>query len=419
MSGQAFRFLHAGGFALDEPLAGVADPPETLAELLVDAPYRAAQRVFDAALEERVDFLVLCGDLIDLKRPSPRALAFLLDHFEQLDRQGIAVYWAAGRLDPPQDWPPAAPLPRRVRVLNTTAPEELSHFRGSRPVANLVGRSWHGTATFQVGTFPGDADGLPTIVAAYGQLGPEGTDDQHAAALRQQMVDFWALGGQPQRQTFGTTDRLIHYAGSPQGRSAEEPGPHGCTLVHVAADRALRMQFLPTDAVRFHQESMPIDDEATLDGLRRTLVERAKQLTAEAESRWLVVSWKLRGGQHLAGPAGRRDLAAELHDWLRTSVPAGGKAGLWTQSVELDQPELPAEWYAEDSMLGDFLRSLQELSSQETALDLGQYIPPPLRTAALAALVHWNRDEQAVVLGEAALTGAQLLGAADRSAAGN
>jgi DNA repair exonuclease SbcCD nuclease subunit len=286
-------------------------------------------------------------------------------------------------------------------------------------VANLVGRSWHGTATFQVGAIHGDADGLPTIVAAYGQLGPDGADDQHVAALRQQMVDFWALGGQAQRQTFGATDRIVHYVGSPQGRSAEDFGPHGCTLVHVASDRALRMQFLPTDAVRFHQESMAIDDEATLDGLRRRLVERARQLQAEAESRWLVVSWKLRGGHHLAGPAGRRDLAADLHDWLGKEIPAGGKSGLWTHAVELDQPELPAEWYAEDSMLGDFLRSLQELSNQETALDLGQYIPPPLRTAALAALVHWNREEQSQVLGDAALTGAQLLGAADRSTAGN
>ena len=92
MSGQQFRFLHAGGFALDQPLHGLAEIPEPLEELLIAAPYQAAQKVFDAALEERADFVVLTGDLIDLARPSPRAISFLLDNFERLHAHGISVY---------------------------------------------------------------------------------------------------------------------------------------------------------------------------------------------------------------------------------------------------------------------------------------------------------------------------------------
>src|SRR3954471_18754749 len=124
MSGQHFRFLHAGGFTLDEPLSGLSDVPEPLIEPFIDAPFSAAQRVFDAAIEERVDFLALGGDLLELAHPSPRAIAFLLDNFERLDAHGIAVYWACGRLDPPQDWPTAARLPARVKQFSPTAPEE-------------------------------------------------------------------------------------------------------------------------------------------------------------------------------------------------------------------------------------------------------------------------------------------------------
>src|SRR5687767_9806051 len=60
-SGQHFRFLHAGDFALDVPLTAVPGAPASLRELLIDAPYLAAERVFGAAIEERVDFLVLSG----------------------------------------------------------------------------------------------------------------------------------------------------------------------------------------------------------------------------------------------------------------------------------------------------------------------------------------------------------------------
>src|SRR5262245_43399775 len=132
MSGQHFRFLHAGSFQLDQPLAGLSEVPEPLIQPLVDAPFSAAQKVFDAAIEERVDFVALNGDLVDLARPSPRAITLLLENFERLDSHGIAVYWACGRLDPPQDWPTAAVLPVRVKQFSTTAAEGLSHFRSDR-----------------------------------------------------------------------------------------------------------------------------------------------------------------------------------------------------------------------------------------------------------------------------------------------
>ena len=54
MSGQHFRFLHAGGFLLDQPLCGLVEIPEPLTDLLIDAPFSAAQKVFDTAVEERV-----------------------------------------------------------------------------------------------------------------------------------------------------------------------------------------------------------------------------------------------------------------------------------------------------------------------------------------------------------------------------
>jgi exonuclease SbcD len=408
MAGHHFRLLHAGGFLLDQPLAGLTEIPEALTDLLIDAPFSAAQKVFDAAIEERVDFVALNGDLLDLARPSARALAFLLDNFDRLHNQGIAVYWACGKLEQPHDWPMAAALPEKVHQFSVTEPEELSHFRGERPVANIVGRSWHGTSSFQVGEFKTDDDGLPTIVIANGLADAE--------KLGEQMVDYWALGGQPQRQTLGTAQKVIHYAGSPQGRSPDDAGPHGATLVHVSAERTIRTQFVPTDAVRWHTERVAIEDDATLDTVKKLLTDRVKQLRAEADSRPLIVTWKLRGGDHLAGPAGRRDLAAEWQDWLRKDFfLANNRPVLWTQAVELDQPELPEAWFEEESMLGDFLRNLKILEGTSPGeLRLGNDIPDHQRGPALASLVQWTSEEYRNVLYEAGLTGAQLLGAGER-----
>ena len=137
MAGQHFRFLHAGDFALQEPIVPLADAPAAVQDLLIDAPYLAAERVFGVAIEERVDFVVFSGDLVDLKLATPRAIAFLLEQFQRLDTHGIAVYWAGGKHDPPQDWPAIAKLPKSVQVFSALEAEELSHFRGDRPVTSM------------------------------------------------------------------------------------------------------------------------------------------------------------------------------------------------------------------------------------------------------------------------------------------
>jgi exonuclease SbcD len=406
MAGQHFRFLHASDFALDEPLMAVDDAPPSLAELMIDAPYLAAERALAAAVEERVDFVVLSGDLVDLKHASPRALAFLLEQFGRLDSHGIAVYWACGKLDPAQDWPAIARLPKSVQVFPSLEAEELSHFRGDRPVANIVGRSWHGTSLVQVGKFAHDADGLTTIVVAYGQA--------DADRLVEEEVDYWALGGEPQRRSLGSAHRVVHYPGSPQGRSLAEPGPHGCTLVHVGGDRAIRTQLIPCDAVRWHTETIAVSENATRGDVQKHLTERVKVLRSQAEERPLLVNWKLRGIEHLARPTKRHELAAEWLGWLRKEHgPA--KPPLWSLGVEFETPALPDEWYAEDSMVGDFLRSLKLLQDADPReIDLNVHVPEQFRTAELAPLSSWTTADHRDLLHQTALTGAQLLGADDR-----
>ena len=54
-----FRFIHASDFHLERPPRGLTEVPDHLRAPFVDAPYRAAERVFDAAIKERVDFVVL------------------------------------------------------------------------------------------------------------------------------------------------------------------------------------------------------------------------------------------------------------------------------------------------------------------------------------------------------------------------
>src|SRR5262249_12417051 len=119
MSGGPFRFLHASDFHLDQPLQGLAEVPDHLAELLADAPYQAATRVFDLALAENVDFVLLIGGLVDPHRAGPRGLRFLSEQFARLAEREITVYWATSASDGRERWPVNLHLPANVHLLGS------------------------------------------------------------------------------------------------------------------------------------------------------------------------------------------------------------------------------------------------------------------------------------------------------------
>src|SRR5215204_2447145 len=93
MSGASFRFLHAADLRLELPVVGLDEVPAHLLDALLNAPYDAARRVFDAAIKERVDFVILSGNVVNPLRCGPRGIAFLLEQFHRLAEAEINVYW--------------------------------------------------------------------------------------------------------------------------------------------------------------------------------------------------------------------------------------------------------------------------------------------------------------------------------------
>lgn len=406
--GHAFRFLHSGDFDLQQPLTGLADVPEAVHSLLVDAPFTAATRVFDIAVREEVDFVVLSGNLLDIDTAGPRAVAFLVEQFERMDENGIAVYWSGGVTDPPQQWPAAARMPKSVNLFPAYQVEEINHYRGDKPLACVRGRSWQGPTT-PLDPLAPDFDRLFTVAVSYGQY--------EISPLLHKPVSYWALGGSPHRLTHGDSLRTVHYPGSPQGRKPQQAGAHGCSLVHVESDGKTRVQLIPTDAVRFQTEDVSVDPTAPVADQRRPFLERVKVLRQESDDRPLLVSWELR----LSGTptlAQRDKLSADLLTWLRNEF-GSSRVPLWSIGVECASGLLNQSWLAEDTMLGEFLRAVERACHDDDApLDLSAFIPTRHQQSSIASIaqVGLGTDKQ-TLLREAALLGAQLLGADERGPA--
>ena len=72
-----FRFVHTADLHLDSPLRSLSLRDPALADLIGDASRRALSAIVDLCLEERVDALLIAGDLYDGEQTSMKTARFL------------------------------------------------------------------------------------------------------------------------------------------------------------------------------------------------------------------------------------------------------------------------------------------------------------------------------------------------------
>ena len=116
MSTRPFRFVHASDFHLEQPLMGVAEVPDHLRDLFLDAPYTAAGKLFEAVLAEDADFVVLSGDMLHPRTPARGGRCSWSSSSPGLPSAGSASIGRAARSIRPRPGPP----PSRCRKTSTS-----------------------------------------------------------------------------------------------------------------------------------------------------------------------------------------------------------------------------------------------------------------------------------------------------------
>jgi hypothetical protein len=347
MSQRPIKFVHSADFHLEQPGEGSADLPESLVDKLIDSPYRAAEQVFDTVLGEEADFMLLSGNLLDVELTGPRGMLFLIKQFERLKAKRIPVYWAAGEVDAAERRGTSYRMPDNVRIFSSLRPEEVIIHRDGVKLAQLTGWSRPPGEVIRPGDFRPDPGGLFSIGVVSGDLP---SDEQVGRGLH-----YWALGGRANRQTTAVFGATAHYPGSPQGRSFNEAGPHGCTVVQVDALGAARDRFVPTDVVRWHGQSLPIDATVSLEQVRTMLDETIRTAAVTNGGVEVLARWRVAAVGAVAPALRREGVISDLLRVCRHHYPTANR--VWTELVTIDTDvtiDLPDP--NRDSVLADFLR---------------------------------------------------------------
>ncbi len=397
------KFIHASDFHLDQPIRGLAEIPNHIKAVLANAPYDAAQKVFDLAVAERVDFLLLSGDLLDMEAGGPRAAAFLLSNFERLADKEIEVYWCAGTVDHPDRWPAAIELPDNVVTFSSTVVEQVDHRRDGVSIATIYGCGFDPQRRTDADFDPRQETPFP-IALTHGELEFVSLDSQH--------IRYWALGGRHKSNKLDKSGTVVVYPGTTQGRTPKETGSHSCRLCRVDTSGKLRVQTVDTDSVRWLKQKVALPETVNLRELKNELGERALKIATETTGQTVLINWYLSTGGNYNAVISKREWAADLLEWLRDEFGRSDR-GVWSVSVTVEPPEsLPSSWYEEDTILGEYLRAVGRYQSDNSLkLALHDYLPTGVEGDAFAGIGHVTGDRRTNILRNSALMGVEYLAA--------
>lgn len=384
------RFLHAADLHLDSPLRGLARYEGAPVDEVRGATRRAFENLIATALTERVDLVLIGGDLYDGNWPDHNTGLFFVKGMAQLAEDGVEVVLVRGNHDAASRLTKSLRLPRNVCLLADGEPETRRFEQ--------LGVAVHGqsfavpavTDDLAVG-YPAALPGCFNIGLLHTSLNGRSGHDPYAPTtpgiLRDKGYGYWALGHVHAAEIVAR-DPWIVYPGNTQGRHIRESGTKGCALVTVEDGCVMEHRAVPLDVMRWDTLVLDITERPDLDALLDAAAAEIRRRFAESEGRALALRIRISGH----GPL-HNTLAAQpdtLEQQLRSAGIEASSGRVWIEKVELaTRPRLELDRGADrDDPLGLLLHELRALESDEAARsavldealrDLQQKLPPELR----------------------------------------
>ena len=401
----SFRFIHTADIHLDSPLKGLAGYDGPAVECIRTATRQAFDNLMTEAIDQKVDFVVIAGDLYDGDWRDYQTGLFFARQMGRLAKANIPAFVLHGNHDAESQITRRLTMPEGVNVFSTRKPETFT--------VKELGVALHGQSFRQrdvtdnlAAAYPEPVDGVFNIGVLHTGMGGMGGHANYAPCTLDELVakgyDYWALGHVHQGGVLHENPHVI-FPGNLQGRHIREAGPKGAYLVSVEDREIVDLGSLHTDVVRWAHLQVSVDgcdlNAEALERVRRA-VEQA--IDAGADGRLLACRIELTG-------------RTEIHDHLlvsaehllaeaRSAALGFGDAAAWIERVVIaTQPMLdPAMLAGREDALGELHRMLGDAATDAELLgqleaDVSEFVrklPSDVRSevedAALKAAVQAN-----------------------------
>lgn len=270
-------FIHAADLHLDSLFKGLKHVPENILKEIQESTFTALTHLVDQAIEQKVDFVLLAGDLYDHESQSLKAQIRLRRAFERLAEQNIAVFLSHGNHDYIKGDIFEVEYPENVHIFPSEIVTSIPFYKKGKAAAAIYGFSYENRAVNEnkVPEYELVKEEIPFHIAMlHGSVATNTEHDTYAPFqikdLLKKQMDYWALGHIHKRQQLHTDPPVI-YPGNTQGRHRKETGEKGCYLIKLSKDE-VKQTFLPLQAIRYEEVEVDIRACLTPSQIEKTIM---------------------------------------------------------------------------------------------------------------------------------------------------
>lgn len=279
---ETIRFIHAADLHLDSPFKGLAEVPETIFSDIRNSTFHAFDQLVNLAIEQRVDFVLLVGDLFDNEKQSLRAQVHLRDGFEKLRLANINVYLSYGNHDFIKGNIHAITYPDNVFVFQSEQVTTFTYEKNEQELAQIYGFSYENRAVLNDKTdeYMLDNQNIPFHIGLlHGTLYGNKEHNPYApfklSNLQNKRFDYWALGHIHKRDVLSMEPPIV-YSGNTQGRHQQELGEKGCYIVSLSKT-TVDLEFVPLQSILFQQLTIDLTNCQSIHEIEPLILEKVKK----------------------------------------------------------------------------------------------------------------------------------------------
>ena len=395
-----FKFIHCSDLHIDSPFKGFSFVENSLVEALRKSTYQAFQNIIELALKEKVEAVLIAGDIYDGAEKSLEAQLKFRRGLQKLSDKGIDTFIVHGNHDPLDGWSASLEWPERVHVFSGTQIECLPVERNGVVKAYVHGISYpkrdvteNLAQKFSRGNGEGFAIGL-----LHSNVGRQSGHDNYAPCSIDDLIaakmDYWALGHIHRFCVLRESNPAVVYSGNSQARHMRESGEKGCCLVTLNKNTVPLIQFIPVDAVRYIQGEVDLSGTITLEEVIHTVRSKCEYFADQTKQREVFIDLSLNGRTQVHSELQRGDTLQGLQGEIRTYFQGR------TPSIWLNLKLHTAGIYDVESLREgkDFIADLVNLfdveGKGESFADLKEVLKPAFETWQGKKYLHDLSDEE-------------------------
>ena len=278
------RFIHAADIHLDSPLKGLANRHNLPTDKILAATRDALVNLVTLAIDEKVDFVLLAGDIYDGDPEDLKANFHFNQQIGRLNQKNIKVVMITGNHDAKSKISKPLSPPKNLTILSAHQPESWEITKEGEVIAIIHGQGFLNQAEPRnlASTYPAPIAGKLNIGILHTSLDGREGHANYAPTTTNELVNkgysYWALGHVHTREVVHEKPYII-FPGNIQGRHIRETGAKGCYLVTFNDNREAQLEFKPLDVFRWEAISVNLDgieEESDFEGKLAETVESQK-----------------------------------------------------------------------------------------------------------------------------------------------